>query len=202
MFGSKMPTILSGCRPLKMKGRDLMRRNRSRTLQKGDWFLAGLNALADGGPHLLQAAKVARMLGVTTGSFYWHFRSVENYQTELLEYWKDDVIVGLIHDARSTSEEPAKILADVRRRILESGAHRFDAAMREWARADPRVRETVVCADEIRRTFLAEMLSKSGLTEEEARDRASLIGAAWRGSVEDVDDPKYRMKLAGLAASA
>ena len=173
MFGSKIPITLRGCRPLKMKGRDLMKRNRSRTLRKGDWFLAGLNALADGGPHRLQAAKVARMLGVTTGSFYWHFRSVEDYQTELLEYWKDDVNLGLIHDARSTSEEPAKILADLRRRILESGAHRFDAAMREWAR-----------------------------TEEEARARASLIGAAWRGSLEDVDDPKYRMKLAGLAASA
>ena len=73
--------------------------------------------------------------------------------------------------------------------------------MREWARADPRVRETVVRADEIRGTFLVEMLTKSGLSEEEARDRARLIGAAWRGSVVDVDDPEYRLKLAGLAAS-
>ena len=178
-----------------------MKRNRSRTLGKEDWFLAGLNALADGGPHRLRAARVARILGVTTGSFYWHFRSVEDFQTGLLEYWKDGVIVGLIRDARSSSKEPAQILADLRRRILESGAHRFDAAMREWARADPRVRQTVACADEIRRTFPVEMLSKSGLTEEEARDRANLIGAAWRGSVEDVDDPEYRMKLAGLAAS-
>lgn len=42
------------------------------------------------------------------------------------------------------------------------------------------------------------MLRKSGQTEQEARDRANLIGAAWRGSA--VGDAEYRMKLIGLAA--
>lgn len=175
--------------------------DQKRTLGKDDWFLAGLETLAEGGPHLLRAAKVARMLGVTTGSFYWHFRSVADFRTELLEYWKEGVVVALIRDARAGAQEPAQILADLRKRILESGAHRYDATMRMWARADPRVRATVACADEIRGTFLAEMLRKSGLSEEEARDRASLIGAAWRGSLDDVDDPDYRMKLVGLAAA-
>jgi AcrR family transcriptional regulator len=178
-----------------------MEPNQNRTLGKDDWLLAGLEALAEGGPQLLRAAKVARRLGVTTGSFYWHFRSVADFRAELLEYWKEGVVVALIRDARAGAQEPAQILADLRRRILESGAHRYDAAMRTWARADPRVRDTVACADEIRGTFLAEMLRKSGLSEEEARDRASLIGAAWRGSLDDVGDPDYRMKLVGLAAA-
>jgi hypothetical protein len=72
--------------------------------------------------------------------------------------------------------------------------------MRTWAQDDLRVRETVNAADEVRGAFLVEMLCKSGMTEEEARDRANLIGAAWRGSL-DLDDPAYRMKLVRLAAS-
>jgi len=178
-----------------------MEPNKIQRLGKDDWFLAGLEALADGGPQLLGAAKVARRLGVTTGSFYWHFRSVADFRAELLEYWKEGVVVALIRDAKAGAQEPARILADLRKRILESGAHRYDAAMRKWARTDPRVRETIARADELRRTFLVEMLSKSGMSEEEARDRASLIGAAWRGSLDDVSDPGYRMRLVRLAAS-
>ena len=49
-------------------------------------------------------------------------------------------------------------------------------------------------------SFLEETLRKSGLSIQEARDRASLIGAAWRGS-RNLDDPDYRMKLIGIAAS-
>jgi MoaA/NifB/PqqE/SkfB family radical SAM enzyme len=72
--------------------------------------------------------------------------------------------------------------------------------MRSWGRTDPLVRETVEAADEDRAEFLVETLCKTGMKEEDARDRAQLIGAAWRGSVDSVD-PEHRMKLMGLAAS-
>ncbi len=183
------------------EGSSPMEPNGNHALGKDDWFLAGLEALADGGPELLKAAKIARTLGVTTGSFYWHFRSVPDFRTGLLEYWKECVVVALIREARAGEQEPAQILANLRKRILESGAHRYDAAMRAWAGADPSVQETVARADEIRGTFLLEMLRKSGLSEEEARDRASLIAAAWRGSLDDARGPEYRMKLIELAAS-
>jgi len=169
-------------------------------LGREDWFRVGLEVLGKSGPEALKAAKLARMLGVTTGSFYWHFAGVAEFRSGLLKYWKEDVIVGLIHAAQASSEEPAQVLAELRKRILGSGAHRYDSAMRNWARIDPQVRDTVERADEIRATFLTEMFRKSGMSASDARDRANLIGAAWRGS-QDLDDPDYRMKLIGLAGA-
>lgn len=162
----------------------------------------GLETLAENGPEALKAARLARRLGVTTGSFYWHFGCVADFQSELLEYWKEGVIAGLIDEAKAkaNAQKPAKVLIELRKRILESGVHRYDAAIRIWARTDPRVRDTLRDTDEVRATFLEETLRKSGLSKQEARDRASLIGAAWRGS-RDLDDSDYRMKLIGIAAS-
>jgi AcrR family transcriptional regulator len=177
-----------------------MTRSQKRRLGKKDWFDAGLGALAKGGPEALKASRLAGMLSVTTGSFYWHFRSVAEFEAGLLDYWKEEVVVGLIRAACNRAQQPAEVLAELRSLILSSGAHRYDAAMRTWAQDDLRVRETVNAADEVRGAFLVEMLCKSGMTEEEARDRANLIGAAWRGSL-DLDDPAYRMKLVRLAAS-
>jgi AcrR family transcriptional regulator len=169
-------------------------------LGREDWLRVGLEALAESGPAALKAARLARTLGVTTGSFYWHFAGVAEFRSGLLEYWKEDVVVGLIRAAQASAEEPAQVLAELRKRILGSGAHRYDAAMRSWARTDPQVRDTVGRADEVRATFLVETLLNAGMSEEDARDRANLIGAVWRGS-QDLDDPDYRMKLVGMAAA-
>lgn len=38
-----------------------------------DWALAALYALADGGERAVAVERIAKTLGVTKGSFYWHF---------------------------------------------------------------------------------------------------------------------------------
>jgi AcrR family transcriptional regulator len=174
--------------------------NQSQALRRDDWLLAGMDALANDGAESLRAAKLARTLGVTTGSFYWHFDSVDLFRAELLAYWKEQVVERLISEAKAASEDPKQVLAEIRRRILESGAHRYDSAMRRWARTDDCVLETVRRADEVRAAFLTDMLRAGGMSAGEASERARLIGAAWRGSIDDSGEPDSRMQLIRLAA--
>jgi AcrR family transcriptional regulator len=172
----------------------------ARKLGREDWFRAGLDARVKSGPEALKAARLARSLGVTTGSFYWHFDCVAEFQAELLMYWQESVVVGLIHSARVGAAEPSRILAELGKLIRKSGAHQIDSAMRDWARTAPEVADSVKSADEIRATFLFETLRNTGMSERNARDRANLIGAAWRGS-QSISNPDYRMKLVDIAAS-
>lgn len=160
----------------------------------------GMEALADGGPQELKAARLARKLGVTTGSFYWHFRSLAEFRSDILLYWKDGVVGGIIRAARETVQDPSKVLPELRRQVLESGAHRYDAAMRKWAQTDPLVEGTVRATDALRATFLVEEFRKTGMSKQEANNRAQLIGAAWRGSLEAAD-PDFRMRLIELASN-
>ena len=169
-------------------------------LGREDWLRMGLEGLANGGPQELRATRLALKLGVTTGSFYWHFKCWDDFRSALLVYWKDDVIVGLMRAASEASPDPEQVLLELRRRILESGAHRYDAAMRKWARTDPLVEGTVRDTDALRATFLVEEFRKTGMNKQQANDRAQLIGAAWRGS-QDEAEPEYRMRLIGLASA-
>jgi AcrR family transcriptional regulator len=177
-----------------------MKSTKQPKLGRESWLRAALEALADGGPGEIRAVRLARRLGVTTGSFYWHFERLDDFRSALLEYWKDDVIVGLIREAREASPDPDQVLPELRRRILESGAHRYDVAMRKWAQTDRLVEDTVRAADALRATFLVEEFRKNGMNEQEASDRSQLIGAAWRGS-QEMAEPQYRMKLIGLASA-
>ncbi len=65
-----------------------------RQLGREDWILAGLKALASG-PAAFRVETVARALGVTKGSFYWHFRDKGAWRDAVLAYWEHRVFARL-----------------------------------------------------------------------------------------------------------
>src|ERR1700759_3552223 len=62
-------------------------RGPGRRLSVDDWIQAGFAILADGGPNALRVDRLCERLGVTKGSFYWHFADLATYRTALIEAW-------------------------------------------------------------------------------------------------------------------
>jgi AcrR family transcriptional regulator len=58
-----------------------------RQFGREDWIAAGLAALAGGGAAAFRVERVAREMGVTKGSFYWHFRDRAAWRDAVLAYW-------------------------------------------------------------------------------------------------------------------
>ncbi len=58
-------------------------RGAGRRLSVDDWIQAGFAILADGGPNALRVDRLCERLGVTKGSFYWHFTDLHAYRTAL-----------------------------------------------------------------------------------------------------------------------
>ena len=58
-------------------------------LTRPDWLLAGFQALAEAGPVALKAEPMARRLGTTKGSFYWHFADVPDFHRQMLSLWAE-----------------------------------------------------------------------------------------------------------------
>ena len=170
---------------------------RKSSVSKADFLSCGLDVLASDGPQSLSAARMARELNVTTGSFYWHFSTVSDFRRELKIFWRDDVVMGIIADARDRSENPGDILQTIGALIRERGAYRYDAAMRGWAETDDDAKEAVTAADIVRQDLITEAIRGADGDEEAARDKANLLGVAWRGS-QDMQDVDYRFKLIGL----
>ena len=53
---------------------------------KKSWLDAALQALASGGIDQVRIESLAKKLGVTKGSFYWHFKDREQFLDELLNF--------------------------------------------------------------------------------------------------------------------
>lgn len=71
------------------------------SLSREDWGEAALEALALGGLDAVAVEPLARRLGVTKGSFYWHFPSREALLREALALWEKHETV----DARAGVDE-------------------------------------------------------------------------------------------------
>jgi AcrR family transcriptional regulator len=131
----------------------------SSRLSVDDWVEAALELLAEEGPGGVKIDRLCVRLGVTKGSFYWHFTDLASFLAAVADRW------GRGRDARQAtfaeleSLEPRERLA---RMIAEFGDPRewaLERAVRDWARTDPSVRERVEASDRwvfqaIRRVFL------------------------------------------------
>jgi len=56
-------------------------------LTADDWAAAALEAMASSGIEAVAVEPLARSLGVTKGSFYWHFPNREALMRRALELW-------------------------------------------------------------------------------------------------------------------
>jgi len=141
---------------------------------------AATNLIAQEGVQAVAVEPLALALGVTKGSFYWHFQNRDELIHAALEAWEQDQSADVVTRYAG--------IADPRRRLrvllfaafedVENG--RFFAAL-AVSSEDPRVQPYLRRASERRLAFGVEAFRALGLTEEEARERALLAYAAYAG---------------------
>ena len=122
----------------------------ARQLDRESWMRAARLVLLKRGPHRISVEGLARTLGVTKGSFYWHFRDRGDLLESLLREWEEES--ALLADAIRDGQSLTAIVPEIRRRTLasERGDWPSDAAVFAWATMDPLVARRVNRAEEER----------------------------------------------------
>jgi AcrR family transcriptional regulator len=146
-------------------------------LQRRDWLRAARLALLRGGIGAVRVEKLARSLGVTKGSFYWHFRDRADLLDSLLREWENEVAEILPQLGGGAARRRLLALVgqiEQRARLSEEGKVPSDAAIFAWASVDPGVARRVNKADEERFRLLARL---------GPRDEMELFYLVWLGFV-------------------
>lgn len=135
-------------------------------LSQTDWIAAGFRALTSKGPQALKAEPLARDLGTTKGSFYWHFKDVPAYQEQMLAFWEEkatqDIIASL--DPIPTPEAKLRALSQVATQPQDDyGGVGAEPAIRAWARSDRNVAEALHRVDTARLAYLQGIFSAMGM---------------------------------------
>lgn len=145
------------------------------------WTDAATEVLVDQGIDHVRVDVLAKQLGVTRGSFYWHFRDREELLRSVLSQWHEGTTEQLTARLARAHTDPRQQLRDVLslpfRGRSAARAARIELAIRAWARRDDTARHAVDEADASRIGYIAQVFSSLGFAVAEARDRAFLAYA-------------------------
>lgn len=155
-------------------------------LGREDWILAGFRALTAGGVGALRVEAIARDLGATKGSFYWHFTDPADWRAAMLSYWEEVAYRQILTMLDPLPEGLPRLRALVRIATdLEHdpayGGAAAEPALREWARFSPDVAVIVQRVDAGRMAFVAGCFGQAGANAQVAAQKARLFYAALIG---------------------
>lgn len=131
----------------------------SSRLTVDDWIQAGYATLAEEGIKALKIDRLCSRLGVTKGSFYWHFSDMTGYRAALVAAWGELRDDDRRHVGDLANAPPRDRLSQMMASLVSAHHWRLERAMREWARTDDRVARSVRAADQrvldaVRQAFL------------------------------------------------
>jgi len=147
-------------------------------LSKESWLSHTLTKIGEIGVANIQIESLAKELNVTKGSFYWHFKNRDALLSETLEYWYRSAtkVIGLA--AQRNFDKPEDrlryffTLAFSRRPDVPGGP--VERALHEWARISATAAQTTKQVDEDRVRLIADAYAKSGMSEGQARQTATM----------------------------
>src|SRR3546814_172872 len=148
-----------------------------------DWALAALEQIAEQGVLAVAVEPLARRLGVTKGSFYWHFPSREALLVAALERW-EKVEQEEVFGQLEAIPDPGQRL----RSLFDLVAHeaRSHIIYSELLKAldHPVVRPVIERVSARRLEYLTASCRQAGLNRADAQHRARLAYAAYVGFLQ------------------
>jgi AcrR family transcriptional regulator len=162
-------------------------------LSAKDWLDQGLKTLATSGFTALKAEPLAKVMGVSRGSFYWHFADIGAFHAAILTHWREVAAEQIIANVEAASKHENPLTLLLRRVFGERLA--LETAVRTWATLDPAARAAVQAIDQRRLGYVESLLKQSGLPAETARARAQILYWAFLGfALSDRPLPKARQQ--------
>ncbi len=147
------------------------------------WVRAGLSLLSREGIDAVRVEPLAVRLGVTKGSFYWHFKDRPALHLAMLQAWGGTATGDIIRLVEAETGSPQQRLF----RLVEvstsnSRAARLETAIRAWAQHDAGVARIVAGIDAERLAYVVGLLRGSGIDAGTAETRAKILYLVLIGS--------------------
>jgi AcrR family transcriptional regulator len=147
-----------------------------------EWTDAGLKALEADGHPAVRADRLAVSLGVSRGSFYWHFEDVAAFEAALIDRWRELVLEAL-DSPMQPDESPLDRFATTMRRSLLT-TRRLEMQFRAWGAVNPSVRAALDRVDANREAYFVRLLSAAGISAPRVRAIARIAYWTYLGRMQ------------------
>jgi len=167
---------------------------RQNSLSAADWVATAADVLVDGST--VEVPDLCKRLGVTKGSFYWHFEDRAELLSAILDDWRRRMTLDVnVRASRvgASAEAVVRYLLGLIRKPRPSRNGAIERSVRDWARLDPVARAAVVDVDQMRLAFFEQLMRQRNFSQKDARVRAYAAYAIMMGDsiLKETVEPNY-----------
>ena len=148
-------------------------------LQPDDWIRVAFARLAAEGLDAVRIELLARDLGVSKGSFYWHFHDREELLAKMFDRWEKDELDWI--DETVVTPKAAARWARFVRHCTDPQLARLESAMRTWSRRDDRIASRITVIEKQRIAHIASVLRAIGFAAALAESWAEITLLVYLG---------------------
>ena len=152
-------------------------KSKATRLDAAAWIAAAFDVLADGGIDAVRVEPLAKALGITKGSFYWHFADRRALLDAMLEAWMQGRVAAIRQQAplRGAPAAVLRQVADLYTRNANARGLAIELAIRALARTDDGAAKAVRGVDRERLQQVGDLFAALGWPRGEAQARAVLF---------------------------
>lgn len=167
-------------------------------LSRDEWLAQALDILAREGQAKLRIDTICAALGVTKGSFYWHFKDRDDFLQSVVQFWSDRFTDPVMERVTSIGGTARQRLENLMQVVSEGRFARYDVSIRAWAAQDPDLLSAIVKeVDKRRLAFVASLFTELGFEgpEAEMRARALVAYVSYEESLLAKNNKRTRFEL-------
>jgi len=104
---------------------------------KEQWLQGALDFIIEQGVFPMTPERLARSLGTSRSSYYWHFGSQENFRSQVIDYWAatyTDVVREHLSAFEGTAADRLNQLFEL---VHDDGVSRYEGAVHALAYGNP-----------------------------------------------------------------
>lgn len=141
------------------------------------WLQKALKQLSKKGNLGLTIEELSKSIGVTKGSFYWHFKSRYDFTLQLFDYWGAISTTNVMEHANQAEGDAAERLLRLTKFLVKKDICRYELAIRAWVQIHPVLIPMLKQIDLRRYEFVSALFKEIGFTGDdlEMRVRTFLV---------------------------
>lgn len=177
-----------------------MGQSEKQRFSKEKWLGNALQQLAESGSLGLTIEELSKAVGVTKGSFYWHFLNRDEFVRGLFDYWAELSTTSVIKHVGNVEGSASDRLLALTRFLIKEDICRYELPIRGWVQIHPVLAPLLEDIDLRRYEYVAALFKEIGFSgnELEMRVRTFLVFYALETSLYPTQTLDERLTLSAL----
>jgi AcrR family transcriptional regulator len=167
-------------------------------ISKEDWLTTALTALSTQGEEAIRIDKLCKELSVSKGSFYHHFKNIDDFIVQLMTYWEKGMTESIIETTEKEISFDKKV--EKLNELVSKEDHEMEVKIRAWGLRNEKVKKLIEGVDLKRIEYLKGLYLQQGNKNSIASDFATLEYALFVGlqHVFEASSNQERVRLSAL----